>query len=197
MAEDTCPYCLRFDGMAAARAEGARYCPGCGAEWDAPALEQVDEERVVLPGARATPAAAPAVSAAPAPGPPWWATAGAVLALLGAGLGGVLLYGHLSSTAPPASVAVAPPPSVAEAPVAAVAPPPSAAEAPAAAAREHVVLEGESLYLLASRYYGNGTQWKRIWEANARPDPMRIGIGRALLIPPAAGGQATVMAGSR
>lgn len=30
---DTCPFCLRFEGVAAARDEGQRYCPLCGGDW--------------------------------------------------------------------------------------------------------------------------------------------------------------------
>lgn len=32
---DVCPFCLEYEGMAAARDEGARYCPSCGADWQA------------------------------------------------------------------------------------------------------------------------------------------------------------------
>ncbi|MCA9560547.1 MAG: hypothetical protein KC583_18490, partial [Myxococcales bacterium] len=36
---DTCPFCLQFEGVAAARRAGERYCPLCGGDWagtDAP-----------------------------------------------------------------------------------------------------------------------------------------------------------------
>ncbi len=31
--DDHCPFCLKFDGLAAARADDVRYCPECGADW--------------------------------------------------------------------------------------------------------------------------------------------------------------------
>ena len=46
-------------------------------------------------------------------------------------------------------------------------PAPRATPAPAAASgRTHVVTAGESLYKIAQRYYGNGTRWPEILEAN-------------------------------
>lgn len=33
-AEDTCPYCLKFEGFEAERAGGCRFCPLCGSDWE-------------------------------------------------------------------------------------------------------------------------------------------------------------------
>ena len=51
--------------------------------------------------------------------------------------------------------------------------------------RWHDVASGDSLSKLAARYYGDGTQWMRIFEANRNvlTDPDRIKIGQKLRIP--------------
>jgi nucleoid-associated protein YgaU len=51
--------------------------------------------------------------------------------------------------------------------------------------RWHEVVSGESLSKLAARYYGDGGQWMRIFEANrdVLTDPDRIKIGQRLRIP--------------
>lgn len=64
-------------------------------------------------------------------------------------------------------------------------------EIPVAAARApvgrrvHKVAKGESLYALAERYYGDGSQYRRIVEANpeAIRDPSNIRVGAELVIP--------------
>jgi nucleoid-associated protein YgaU len=67
-------------------------------------------------------------------------------------------------------------------------------EQPAAAAqrqtaapteRWHDVVSGDSLSKLAAKYYGDGRQWMRIFEANRNilTDPDRINIGQKLRIP--------------
>lgn len=59
------------------------------------------------------------------------------------------------------------------------------AAAGAAAERWHDVASGDSLSKLAARYYGDGDQWMRIFEANRNllTDPDRIKIGQRLRIP--------------
>ena len=58
----------------------------------------------------------------------------------------------------------------ATAPVAAAAAPPRSAPAAAApapaAGRRHTVAQGETLYKIAQRYYGSGSKWPQILEAN-------------------------------
>jgi nucleoid-associated protein YgaU len=51
--------------------------------------------------------------------------------------------------------------------------------------RWHDVVSGDSLSKLAARYYGDGQQWMRIFEANrdVLTDPDRIKIGQKLRIP--------------
>jgi TP901 family phage tail tape measure protein len=68
-----------------------------------------------------------------------------------------------------------------------VAPKPST-PAPAPANRYHTVKKGDTLWDIAKAFYGSGTQWKKIYEANANPDPRKLQIGRKLLIPFESGG---------
>ena len=49
----------------------------------------------------------------------------------------------------------------------------------------HIVKKGESLYLIAKRYYGSGLKWKRIAAANKIAKPNRIKPGMKIVIPPA------------
>ena len=46
--------------------------------------------------------------------------------------------------------------------------------------REHVVQEGESLWILSKRFYGDGTRWQELFEANrdllSAPDAVRAGM---------------------
>lgn len=53
-------------------------------------------------------------------------------------------------------------------------------------AREHVVKDGDTLGKLARHYYGQATDWPRIYEANRDrlPSPERLQIGQTLRIPP-------------
>jgi nucleoid-associated protein YgaU len=55
----------------------------------------------------------------------------------------------------------------------------------AQAERWHQVVSGDSLSKLAAKYYGDGRQWMRIFEANrdSVTDPDRIRIGQRLRIP--------------
>ena len=42
----------------------------------------------------------------------------------------------------------------------------TAANSPATPGRRHVVAQGDTLYKIAQRYYGNGSKWPEILEAN-------------------------------
>jgi len=58
--------------------------------------------------------------------------------------------------------------------------------APAAQAYEtYVVKSGDSLSKIAKQYYGNGNEWKRIFDANTDilKDPNKIFPGQKLKIP--------------
>jgi hypothetical protein len=60
-----------------------------------------------------------------------------------------------------------------------------AAPAEAPAAQTYTVQEGDSLWAIAERFYGDGNQWSRIAEANSEqvPDPNVIHPGQVLTIP--------------
>lgn len=61
------------------------------------------------------------------------------------------------------------------------------AEAPAAPApntpTSHVIASGDTLWDLAKQFYGDGTLWKKISEANGTPTPRHLTIGKELQIP--------------
>ncbi len=50
--------------------------------------------------------------------------------------------------------------------------------------KERVFKEGDSLFLLAYREYGDPREWRRVAEANGIDDPLRIEAGTKLLLPP-------------
>lgn len=97
--------------------------------------------------------------------------------------------GTVEASAPAEAPAVAPPPGPVAAPPKpappAVSPsnPPPAPKAEPPAPRTHVVAAGETLNLIASRYYGSSGAWTRIVEANPGVDPDRLRIGQKLVIP--------------
>jgi len=63
--------------------------------------------------------------------------------------------------------------------------PATLAVAPAVAGKTYVVQEGDSFYRIATRQYGDGKHWKKIFEANRKevPDPDLLRAGQKLVIP--------------
>ncbi|MFO0974351.1 MAG: LysM domain-containing protein [Phycisphaerae bacterium] len=66
--------------------------------------------------------------------------------------------------------------------------PPSANEPPPPElprVRTHVVQKGETFYSIATRYYGSGRHWQKIYQANRKrvPDPAVLPVGTKLIIP--------------
>lgn len=59
--------------------------------------------------------------------------------------------------------------------------------APAAGAKTHTVEQGDTLYSIALKEYGDGSLWRVISEANRDrvPDPEHLSVGTVLVIPPA------------
>lgn len=79
----------------------------------------------------------------------------------------------VEAAAPEAAPAPAPEPEPAPAPA------PPAPPAP----QTHTVGDGESLWVIAERYYGDGNQYQRIADANGIPNPDLINAGQVLTIP--------------
>lgn len=50
--------------------------------------------------------------------------------------------------------------------------------------RNHRVQPGETLFSIAEKYYGNGLEWQRIWEANPHLDYERLPPGVIVYVPP-------------
>ena len=50
----------------------------------------------------------------------------------------------------------------------------------------HLVQQGETLYSLAEKYYGNKKDWRKIWTANRNrlTNPNDLPVGMKLIIPP-------------
>ncbi|MBB3541621.1 MULTISPECIES: 5'-nucleotidase C-terminal domain-containing protein [unclassified Rhizobium] len=73
------------------------------------------------------------------------------------------------------------------APASPAAPAAPTAEAPAALApntpTNHVIAAGDTLWELAKQFYGEGALWQKISEANGKPAPRHLTIGKELQIP--------------
>lgn len=54
---------------------------------------------------------------------------------------------------------------------------------PAAKAKTVTVKSGDTLWILAAKYYGDGNKWQRIADANGIRDPRALRIGQSLKIP--------------
>lgn len=54
---------------------------------------------------------------------------------------------------------------------------------PTVPVRKHIVAQGETLFLIAEKYYGDGKLMNKIIEANHIVNPDRIEIGTTLIIP--------------
>lgn len=64
---------------------------------------------------------------------------------------------------------------------------PAKPAAPPAGAKTHKVAAGESLWVIAEDYYGDGHLWKKIRDANPGIDENRLLEGQVLVIPPKEG----------
>jgi 5'-nucleotidase len=87
-----------------------------------------------------------------------------------------------AEAAKPAEAAPAEPAKPAETQPAETAPVQPAAPAPGAET-SHVIVKGDTYWDLAVKYYGDGTMWKKIANANPGEEPRRLLIGATLKIP--------------
>ncbi len=92
----------------------------------------------------------------------------------------VIVGGNPAPAPPPAPAAPAAAPA---APPAGKAKPAPAGAPPAAMPRTHRVAGGDTLYAIARRYYGDGSRWSRIAEANGLSEGDALRVGRTLRIP--------------
>jgi len=51
------------------------------------------------------------------------------------------------------------------------------------AGQPYIVRQGDNLYRLAEKSYGNGLEWRRIWEANPWVDPQHLVPGQEIHLP--------------
>ncbi|MBX5221302.1 LysM peptidoglycan-binding domain-containing protein [Rhizobium sp. NLR8a] len=94
--------------------------------------------------------------------------------------------------APAAPAAPAPaiePAPAAPAPATPAAPAPAAEPAPAASApaattpSTHVIAAGDTFWDLAVSFYGDGTLWRKLSEANGKPNPHHLTVGKEIQVP--------------
>jgi 5'-nucleotidase/UDP-sugar diphosphatase len=116
--------------------------------------------------------------------------------VVGAACGGGTASAPTQTVVPSASAAAVPAPSPQRPPLASpVASPSVAASSPAAATATVVeaagdsyeVQSGDTLATIAQQFYGDGTQWRRIYDANKDAigaDPDKLKLGMMLKIPP-------------
>ncbi|PDT31681.1 multifunctional 2',3'-cyclic-nucleotide 2'-phosphodiesterase/5'-nucleotidase/3'-nucleotidase [Rhizobium sp. L9] len=135
---------------------------------------RINEVAQAAPAPSAEPAPAAPAPAAPAPAAPAPSTEPS------------------PAPATPAPAEPAPAPS-AQAPAAEPAPAPSAAApatepaptaAPASATPStHVIAEGDTFWDLAETFYGDGTLWRKLSDANGKPNPRHLTVGKEIQVP--------------
>jgi nucleoid-associated protein YgaU len=115
--------------------------------------------------------------------------------VVGAACGGSAPTAPTQTAVPSASAAAVPAPSPQRPPLASpVASPSVAASSPAVTATvveaggdSYEVQSGDTLATIAQQFYGDGTQWRRIYDANKDAigaDPDKLKLGMMLKIPP-------------
>jgi 5'-nucleotidase len=61
--------------------------------------------------------------------------------------------------------------------------PPAETDSGAADKRTYTIQDGDTLYSLAKRFYGDGQQWQRIADANPDISPEKLPVGKQIAIP--------------
>ena len=106
--------------------------------------------------------------------------------------------GETAGPGPAESTTPAPESGPASLPAPALIPGPQTADRPPTGVeRRHKVAKGESLSVIAKRYYGDGLRFRTIWRANRDRvrDPNQLMPGLVLVIPPKNGGEPVAQAG--
>ncbi|TAZ01635.1 LysM peptidoglycan-binding domain-containing protein, partial [Rhizobium leguminosarum] len=81
--------------------------------------------------------------------------------------------------AAPAPAAPAPAP----APTTEPAPAPAASTPAATTPSTHVIAAGDTFWDLAVTFYGDGTLWRKLSDANGKPNPRHLTVGKEIEVP--------------
>ncbi|MBY3599041.1 5'-nucleotidase C-terminal domain-containing protein [Rhizobium bangladeshense] len=143
----------------------------------APAAEQA-APAPASPAPATEPAPAPATPAAPAP-----ATEPAPAAPAAPAPATEPAPAAPAAPAPATEPAPAAPAPAAPAPAAEPAPAPAASAPAATTPSTHVIAAGDTFWDLAVSFYGDGTLWRKLSEANGSPNPRQLTIGKEIEVP--------------
>ncbi|OWV66307.1 multifunctional 2',3'-cyclic-nucleotide 2'-phosphodiesterase/5'-nucleotidase/3'-nucleotidase [Rhizobium sp. R339] len=83
----------------------------------------------------------------------------------------------------PAPAAPAPAPATPAAPAPAPEPAPAASAPAATTPSTHVIAAGDTFWDLAVTFYGDGTLWRKLSEANGSPNPRHLTVGKEIEVP--------------
>ena len=110
-----------------------------------------------------------------------------VWAITGCLLSGCIIEDVSSRATPTSSGATIARPALASpSPSLSLSPPPAQSPSPATEGTTYTVQSGDSLSSIAERLYGNGAEWRRIYEANRDRlvTPEALQVGMILRVPP-------------
>ncbi|NKL50422.1 LysM peptidoglycan-binding domain-containing protein, partial [Rhizobium leguminosarum bv. viciae] len=71
----------------------------------------------------------------------------------------------------------------APAPAAEPMPAPAASAPVATTPSTHVIAKGDTFWDLAVTFYGDGTLWRKLSEANGKPNPHHLMVGKEIQVP--------------
>ena len=83
----------------------------------------------------------------------------------------------------PAAPAPAAPAPAAPAPAAEPTPAPAASAPAATTPSTHVIAAGDTFWDLAVTFYGDGTLWRKLSDANGKPNPRHLTVGKEIEVP--------------
>ncbi|MBW8786519.1 MAG: 5'-nucleotidase C-terminal domain-containing protein, partial [Rhizobium leguminosarum] len=87
-----------------------------------------------------------------------------------------------TAPAPAAPTPAAPAPAT-PAPATEPAPAPAASAPAATTPSTHVIAAGDTFWDLAVTFYGDGTMWRKLSDANGKPNPRRLSVGKEIEVP--------------